>query len=263
MYKYLFISVSVILCIASCSHFKTSSSKLEFDSIIFQDSVIFNTKSKVHVNIFSLYATNGNQALKDSINAWIYQQLGDSSSMHTDRIPQILIAQGRKWLKEDSTEVKDIMADMGEPEWGINYDKDIKIVKIFENDDYVTLSNTTYTYCGGAHGGTYVECATFRKKDGHRMGWELLGEMPEDSLKLALDKGLKEYFEITSDVLNDDGTTTSTDQQLRNNLLEDTIAKPVSLPFITEEGIRVIYQQYEIACYAAGMPTFIIGQLQQ
>jgi hypothetical protein len=33
---------------------------------------------------------------------------------------------------------------------------------------------------------------------------------------------------------------------------------PQAAPYFTKDGITFVYAQYEIACYAAGMPTFTI-----
>ena len=74
-----------------------------------------------------------------------------------------------------------------------------------------------------------------------------------------LKKGLKEYFnEAGDDVIK-------TDKQLMENLQLSDDAKgliplPAWMPCPDEKGkgLAFIYQQYEIACYAVGMPNFVL-----
>jgi hypothetical protein len=62
-------------------------------------------------------------------------------------------------------------------------------------------------------------------------------------------KGLKKYFEV------------NTDEELENCLsLEHTylLPLPANPPLFIKEGVSITYQQYEIAPYAAGLPSFIL-----
>ena len=65
----------------------------------------------------------------------------------------------------------------------------------------------------------------------------------------VIKKGLKKYFEV------------NTDEELENSLsLENTylLPLPATPPVFTKEGVLFTYQQYEIAAYAAGLPSFIV-----
>ena len=102
-----------------------------------------------------------------------------------------------------------------------------------------------YQYTGGAHGGTFISGMTFRKSDGRRVEWDLFTKSMQDVIK----KGLKKYFEV------------NTDEELENSLsLENTymLPLPATPPVFTKEGVMFTYQQYEIAAYAAGLPSFIV-----
>ena len=59
-----------------------------------------------------------------------------------------------------------------------------------------------------------------------------------------------EYFEV------------KTDEELNEQLQVNTIYSiplPVTPPYFTEKGVAVTYQQYEIAAYAMGLPSMVIG----
>ena len=122
----------------------------------------------------------------------------------------------------------------------------IKITKGYETDKVVTFNFSSYEFGGGAHGGAVGSGMTFRKTDGRRIGWDLFSTAKMQSV---LREGLKEYFEV------------KTDDELAGNLtLDDSyfLPMPVTPPLFGKDGIIVTYQQYEIAPYAAGMPSFVI-----
>ena len=43
------------------------------------------------------------------------------------------------------------------------------------------------------------------------------------------------------------------------NELEFGLPLPATDPWLTKKGVSFIYQQYEIAPYAAGMPSFVLA----
>lgn len=121
-----------------------------------------------------------------------------------------------------------------------------KITKDYETDKVVTFLFKSYENAGGAHGGSVGSGMSFRKSDGRRIGWELF---TATGMQSVIRNGLKEYFEV------------KTDEELEGCLtLNDTffIPMPVTPPLFGKDGIIVTYQQYEIAAYAAGMPSFTI-----
>lgn len=92
------------------------------------------------------------------------------------------------------------------------------------------------------------------------MGWELLKEKPDSVVRSAIKDGLKGYFKVNSEeelygcLFIDKPSETNADAQGQEILFP----LPSTPPFLTKDGIRVIYQQYEIAPYAAGMPSCVI-----
>jgi hypothetical protein len=121
-----------------------------------------------------------------------------------------------------------------------------EITRGYENSKVVTYNFSSYEDAGGAHGASVGSGMTFRKSDGRRIGWELFYTVKMQSI---LRDGLKEYFSV------------KTEEELESCLSLNSIYSiplPVTPPLFTEKGIAVIYQQYEIAAYAAGMPQFTI-----
>ncbi len=121
-----------------------------------------------------------------------------------------------------------------------------KITKDYETERVVTYLFNSYENGGGAHGGAVGSGMTFRKSDGRRVNWDMFSS---GKMQTVLRDGLKEYFEV------------KTDEELASNLtLTETylLPMPVTPPIFGKDGIIVTYQQYEIAPYAAGMPSFVI-----
>ena len=138
------------------------------------------------------------------------------------------------------------MKDDGRPDMP-QLESSTKITRDYESDNVITYTFNSYENAGGAHGGSVSSGMTFRKSDGRRIGWELFSTVKMQSI---LRNGLKEYFEV------------KTDEELESCLsLSNSyyIPMPTTPPIFTKKGILVIYQQYEIAAYASGMPSFIIS----
>jgi hypothetical protein len=120
----------------------------------------------------------------------------------------------------------------------------------YETEQFVTYTLTIYTYYGGAHPSWISQGATFRKKDGRRIGWDFIASTYSYPFEQRVKKGLMEYFEV------------KTDEELNEQLQVNTIYSiplPVTPPYFTEKGVAVTYQQYEIAAYAMGLPSMVIG----
>lgn len=154
------------------------------------------------------------------------------------------------YMREDDelTEerIREILADM--PGW----EYDCSIRKTEETDRYLVFLSQDYTYMGGAHGGLLGQGPlTFDKRDGHRIEAFFLPDA-ETALQPALKKGLLEYY-------SGNGVEFSEEDLFDQLFLEgDVIPLPVQLPYPTAEGLVLTYQQYEIASYADGMPSFVM-----
>ncbi len=134
------------------------------------------------------------------------------------------------------------------PAWDCSF----SVSLISESRSYVVFDSRSYLYMGGAHGGvTGAGQLTYSKTDGRLVESFLLPDCVEP-LQPALKEGLLSYFA-------DDGYETADDMMEFLFLGEDSIITlPAWAPYPTSEGLVFTYQQYEIAPYAAGMPSFTV-----
>ena len=129
---------------------------------------------------------------------------------------------------------------------------DIAIRKTDDTPRYVTYETTAYSYTGGAHGGTTEKAVNLVKPFGKVL------KQTVDSLKLneiqpLLRQGVLSY-------LKEQGNIEITDETLNEMLfIEDGIIPlPTCQPYLTPNGLCFVYQQYEIACYAMGIVSFVV-----
>ena len=202
------------------------------------------------------FPEGGNATLVNAIREYISESLGSTYGGGEDESLQGSysgdLADGEKMatyyfdlkVKEFNGMYNDMKQD-GMPEVP-ELASSIKITKDYETDKVVTFHYNSYENGGGAHGGAVGSGMTFRKSDGRRIDWDLFSTVKMQSI---IRDGLKEYFEV------------KTDDELAGCLtLNDSfiLPMPVTPPLFGKDGIIVTYQQYEIASYAAGMPSFVI-----
>lgn len=141
---------------------------------------------------------------------------------------------------------KEFLEDM--PGW----EYDFSLTKTSETDRYVIFLSEDFVFSGGAHGGI-IGCGplTFDKKDGHLVE-KFLEESALQEMQPLLRKGLVQYYSSFGQEIQP--------EQLDENLMlsGDVIPFPAWAPVPTPEGLDFTYQQYEIASYADGMPSFTL-----
>ena len=134
------------------------------------------------------------------------------------------------------------------PTWA--YDFSLK--KISEDDRYVVFLSEDYINMGGAHGGVVGKGAiTFDKKDGSHVE-HIVDRSKVADIQPLLIKGIMSYFADAGFPVEED--------KVRDylSLDGDLIPLPQWEPYPSEKGLVFVYQQYEIASYAAGMPSFTV-----
>ena len=201
------------------------------------------------------FPTSGNPILVNAIREYISESLGISYAGEMENNMQGSysgdLGDGQKMIDYyfdlKYKEFKNAHDEMAEHMQGDTptFASETEIHYLYETDKFVTYEMKKYEDMGGAHGGTFISGMTFRKSDGRRVDWELFTKSMQDVIK----KGLKKYFEV------------NTDEELENSLsLENTymLPLPATPPVFTKEGVLFTYQQYEIAAYAAGLPSFIV-----
>ena len=162
-----------------------------------------------------------------------------------------------KYWEEDTTLTEEQRKEFKE---GVTpWDYSMDVTKTSEDSTFVVFNDTEYAYIGGAHGGVFGWGGiTFRFSDGSIVKDFLKDNVVKDMQPL-LKKGLKEYFNENAD------DKITTDQQLMEQLMlpeesKGLIPLPAWTPSPDEKGKGLVftYQQYEIACYAVGMPSFVL-----
>ena len=201
------------------------------------------------------FPTGGNPILVNAIREYISESLGISYAGELENNMQGSydgdLSNGQKMIDyyfdlkyKEFKKAHDLMAENMTGDVP-TFASETEIHFLYETDKFVTYEMKKYEDMGGAHGGTFISGMTFRKSDGRRVEWDLFTKSMQDVIK----KGLKKYFEI------------NTDEELENSLsLENTymLPLPATPPVFTKEGVLFTYQQYEIAAYAAGLPSFIV-----
>lgn len=132
---------------------------------------------------------------------------------------------------------------------------DLKIGKTTDAPDFVVYYSQTYCYYGGAHGGIIGTGAmTFAKPSGNKIQ-NFLNPEATAALQPLIRKGLLQYYSYVGDTI--------TDKELSERLqIQGTIIpQPQQTPFPNAAGdsLTFTYGQYEIACYADGMPSFTLS----
>ena len=215
------------------------------------DSMTVENKTKaMEITVTADFPTAGNAALTNSICEYISEELGGTYRGDVSKTDSMLAyyVQTRKAALEDYL-VEEAMEDMP-PLYNM-----AKVMKRYETDKFVTYISTTESYYGGAHGMHTAIGTTIRKSDGRRFGQEMLIKTDSDGFRAIIKEGLREYFSDFDDHrLND--------EELKNALLTDNsvdyLPLPQFAPTLEKPGVVFTYQPYEIAPYAAGMPSFTV-----
>ena len=120
---------------------------------------------------------------------------------------------------------------------------------------FVVYQSQAYVYYGGAHGGvTGTGAITFDKTTGKKIDRFVKEDATADLQPLFI-RGFRQYYSSYGETLTDK------DVLGRLFLQGDTIPQPANIPCpnATGDSLVFVYRQYEIACYADGMPSFALA----
>ncbi|MBR5634574.1 MAG: DUF3298 domain-containing protein [Prevotella sp.] len=201
-----------------------------------------------------------NEVLLVTLNEWIDEQLGGTYGNAENVDYKNILANTTAFLdhyikqivESNRKEFDEMVKDNPDfKEMGITYYDSTAIEKLAEGKNWVTFTNQRDIFRGGAHGIAPYFGQTFRKSDGRRIGWEIFGNTNDEKFQQIIKDGLVEYFELDSEA------------KLAEHLMNEANAYYVPLPqcppLFTAEGITFVYNQYEIAAYAYGLPTFTVA----
>ena len=262
------LAACAVIMFGSCSGKKNTDNGTESkartgfatDSISWNDSVSTPAGNNATCDITVEWPVKGNAELLSSIRGWIAQKLTVSPSGNPDDkisapLPADCLTDGKKLLSTIGT--RTLTGAKGElleydslkiqPPMGYEYSW--KITDLYKTDKFVTYGALNYVYLGGAHGGTNFTAQVFSLNDGKKFGWDMFRPDSLPRVKELVKEGImKQYFEA------------KTEADFRDALLvnPDTLPLPVSEPYFMPKGVNFDYQQYEVAPYAAGMPSCVL-----
>ncbi|MGN0221131.1 MAG: DUF3298 domain-containing protein [Prevotella sp.] len=219
------------------------------------DTIHYSNSTKAfQIDLKADYPVKGDKALIDSILQFINTELGGTYKGDLHQGDSLLAYYARGWEKE-MTQMYDAVVEAR----GSNQDMapmyhSVNIQLAHNTPLYITYTIYEETYSGGAHGMHGSKGVTIRKSDGHIFGNDILIKNRDREFNNLIKDGLFRYF-------SEQDMPLSSDIDLASALQTDDIQN-IPLPhaplYFTPSGIVMEYQPYEIACYAAGSPSFTI-----
>lgn len=174
-----------------------------------------------------------NEDLRDNIIAWISSLLNENYDGDSQDVKAMVEFDKNEFLTNEVEMPRSMFQN--------------NIKKVAENDRYITYFCESWLYMGGAHGTSYKEGATFDKTTGERFTFQMV-KNPEglcDRIKDALET---QYF---IPIL--EGTDVTFDEAVYSEVAE-SFPLPTTEPWIQNDSVYFVYQDYEIAAYVFGMP---------
>jgi hypothetical protein len=206
------------------------------------DTVYFSqTDEQLSCNIVALMP---DEDMRQAVGEWLNAQFGNTYTGDMTDIQALVVFYGNNHMDSLRRVCEEGVPDFAEP----SYDASMEL--LFETDKVVTYGLTITIDLGGAHPVTKEVGATFSKADGKQLTWDIVRSDSQSQFRDIVREMLRDYFNV------------KTDRELMEWLqgVDDvtTIPLPTTPPYMTIEGFTLIYQQYEIAAYAAGMPSDVI-----
>lgn len=233
------------------------------DSISYSDSITAPGGNKAVCNISIDYPADGKLQVSDSVREWIAASLATDCYISADPNPSPFAVEaslrnnGDKLIKAVTEKV--LASAMPyllsldslkiDPPTTCEYYRNI--TRMYQTDKFVTFGNASYAYLGGAHGSSAFNGQVFSLTDGTSYGWNMFRPEALAQLRVQVQNGIMtQYFK------------TSSPEEFKQMILLSSNATgfplPASAPYFMADGVHFDYQQYEIAPYAAGMPSCVI-----
>lgn len=246
---------AIAIAIASCNTQKTGQ-PITTDPISATDSITVGD-SRASVSIAGQYPSS-HDMLADSMRLWIATTINHTASYTSEDITTLspaMIADGQKLIDTcaDSlmTQARRDFIDLQDNGFNTTYEYDVTFGISYTSPGIATCYCTSYGYQGGAHGGTSAVNASFRRSDGLILDYDntFTPQGIAELIDILREEIWTQYFEP-------DCPDCDMADVLLINPLE--LELPSALPHFGPDGITFTYQQYEIAPYAAGMPSCTI-----
>lgn len=131
---------------------------------------------------------------------------------------------------------------------GVGLSNEVSYDVILANDDLISISISDYTFMGGAHGGTSSNPINYDLKNNRELKLADIFEPNSDYLKVISDYAIADLKKTVGDMSDDkwlsEGAAPKDENYRSWNL--------------TKKGLMVIFDQYQVAAYAAGPQQVIV-----
>lgn len=278
--KVMLMAAVAAMSLQSCDFFKGGTGagdvdSLEFCTIMYEDTAIVMDNYITQAMKIDFPVPEAEGVLVDSVRAYLAEAVaghyvaawGDDESTGKMDVEYsvgeeqaFVNAYAAKGLKDMTQEVKSLAEDG----WGVGYSNDYTASLAVQTEKYVTYEESYDIYTGGAHGAFFSTGVTFRSSDGCQMGWNLFDMNKKAEIVALIRAELLKYFAfgegsgVVSEAELEEQLQVWDDPDTPENELEFGLPLPAANPYIVRDGIAFVYQQYEVACYAAGLPSGVI-----
>lgn len=198
---------------------------------------MFTIKKGKENEIVVEYPIAGNPQLVNAMRQYIKSSLNDKFTGSLDS-PEALLRNVMKTKKDVS---------FGQEGESLTQE----IIVSYDNPKIITLEDKGYLYEGGAHGMPWFTGATFLKSDGTVLTKSMFPSISR--MRPYILEGLGEYFEVSPSELSDD--------YIFGNAYD--LDYPDTEIIVNNDGILFIYQAYEIAPFASGIPVAVVKPTPQ
>lgn len=243
-------------------------SKIVTKRILLADSVVLNSMQKALIKIDGEYPV-GNELVADSIRDYLNRIVvgGNSGARYKsyDDGLDLMKSYVSRYLTGQIDEIRDICEDDGNDnldEYGdlwLEAEETVKFGMLYCTPQIVTYCSEMYVYSpGAAHGMSMYSPATFVRSTGRLLEWDdVLTRNAIYTLRPILLKELKKQYFSKIEWMSDY-------DDISDMLLiqADELELPAVNPELRADGIVFIYQPYEIAPYAAGIPRCTLSYKQ-
>ena len=182
-------------------------------------------------------------ALKSFVKSTLFEDGGESKSDSPEDLVRAYCADRQEHLAKTLEQMGIAqVSSANAPEEGI------EIRKLCQTSRFVTFEVYRYSYIThGAHGEYSDYGVTFRLRDGHRFGNDLIERM-DATLYAHILSGMREYFKVSSD------------EELQAICTIDLGEMPLPTfpPFLVRDGVRYHYSIYDICPFEMGDPVATI-----
>ena len=241
--------LTICVCI-SCNKSKNTNNKSAIlnevitDSINYADSISNNGLHAI-VSVSADFPVKCDSILKKNIEEWMSEQLGGSYSGNINNGDSLIKYYSENQLNYYKGFSSEDASFISQCYWLCQFKK------VYETDKIISFSFSQVDFTGGAHGGDFESGMTFRKEDGRRLDNSMFCIAKDQDLRnIIRDELKKQYFHVNND--------TEFNESLLNDDDQYIFPLPVTPPLFLKDGVKFTYQQYEIVCYALGIPTCTI-----